>query len=255
MTSSLSPIAPLAILQADLTDKITYEGNQMVCTQWTRMYTQPPVSMSHWDPPQSPLFSFRNCLIWAESWELVSAHKSIFSPDCWLCWLKQLSFLLTSTSQLLAFKLRADEPELGNTQTESRCPLGHRQWRFQARPGSTSPAGLLELRGPQVISQKVMSISQSFESIKQDDSSIPTLNECSWKLSPNPFHGPTSIPQLCSQSCKIEVMHSRYRSVYLNKWLSPQVSPKLRTPRCACFRFQGECAKQRVSLKINKKEL
>ena len=47
MTSSLSPIAPLAILQADLTDKITYEGSQMVCTQWTRMYTQPPASMSH----------------------------------------------------------------------------------------------------------------------------------------------------------------------------------------------------------------
>lgn len=83
----------------------------------------------------------------------------------------------------------------------------------------------------------------------------PHLKNAQWKLSPNPFHGPTSIPQLCSQSCKIEVMHSRYRSVYLNKWLSPQVSPKLRTPRCACFRFQGECAKQQVSLKMNKREL
>lgn len=257
MTSSLFPIAPLAILQADLTDEIKYEGSQTVCTQWTRMHTQPPASMSHCDSPQSPLFSFRNCLIWAESWELVSAHESTFSPDCWLCWFKHLSFLLTFTSQLLAFELCADEPELGNTQTESRCPLGHRQWMFQGRPGSTSPAGLLELHGPQVISQKVMSTSQGFESIKQDDCSIPTFNECSvqWKLCPNPFHGPTSIPQLCSQSCKIEVMHSRYRRVCLTNWLSPQFSPKLSTPRCACFRFQGEDAKQQISLKMYRREL
>lgn len=115
MTSSLSPVAPLGILQADLTDKITHEGSQTVCTQCTRMYTQPLASMSHWDSPQSPLFSFRNCLIWAESWELFLARKSTFSPDCWLCWLKQLSFLLTLISRLLAFELHAGEPEVGNT--------------------------------------------------------------------------------------------------------------------------------------------
>lgn len=232
MTSSLSPIAPLAILKADLTDKITYEGSQMVCTQWTRMYTQPPASMSHWDSPQSPLFSFRNCLMWAESWELVSAHKSIFSPDCWLCWLKQLYFLLTFTSQLLAFELHADEPELGNTQTESRCPLGHRQWRFQARPGSTSPAGLLEFHGPQVISQKMMSTSQSFESIKQDDSSIPTLNECSVKVISQPLswphlHPPAMQPKLQNRSNAFQVQKCLSEQVIVTSGLPKAENTKV----------------------------
>ena len=91
------------------------------------------------------------------------------------------------------------------TQTESRCPLGHRQRSFQGRPGSTSPAGLLELRGPQAVSQKVMSTSQGFELFKQDNSSIPTLNECSVKVISQPLswphlHPPAMQPKLQNRS-------------------------------------------------------
>ena len=44
-------------------------------------------------------FPFKNRYGWAESLELVSEHDSTFSPDCWLFWIKRLSFLLTLAPQ------------------------------------------------------------------------------------------------------------------------------------------------------------
>ena len=54
---------------------------------------------------------------WAESQALISGHESAFSSDCWLFCLKQLSFLPTIASQVLAFEWRVAKPESGN----SRC--------------------------------------------------------------------------------------------------------------------------------------
>ena len=48
-----------------------------------------------------------------QSLELVSGHKSAFSPDCQLFWIKHLSLLQTLAPQLLAFEWGATEPELG----------------------------------------------------------------------------------------------------------------------------------------------
>ena len=58
-----------------------------------------------------PLFPFKNCHGWAESSELVSGHESTFSSDCWLFWLKHLSFLLTLAFWLLAVECQAAETE------------------------------------------------------------------------------------------------------------------------------------------------
>ena len=56
--------------------------------------------MIHWDSSPS-MFPFKNCHGWAESLVLVSGHESTISPDCWLFWLKHLSFLLTLASRII----------------------------------------------------------------------------------------------------------------------------------------------------------
>ena len=49
-----------------------------------------------------PVFPFKNWYGWVESSQLVSVHKSTFSPDCRLLWLKHLSFHWHLPLELLA---------------------------------------------------------------------------------------------------------------------------------------------------------
>ena len=57
--------------------------------KWRRIW--PPALMINWD--FFPLFPFKNCHGWADYPELVSGHKSIFSPHCRLSGIKHLSSL------------------------------------------------------------------------------------------------------------------------------------------------------------------
>ena len=50
----------------------------------------------------------------AESSELVSGHKSTFSPDCQLLWLKHFFFLLTLVSWMSGFWAQIAKPRFGN---------------------------------------------------------------------------------------------------------------------------------------------
>ena len=75
--------------------------------KWCRAW--PPALMIHWD--SFPFSRLKTVYGWAESLELISGLESSFSPDFWLFWLKQLSFLPTLASQVLAFELWAAKPE------------------------------------------------------------------------------------------------------------------------------------------------
>ena len=62
-----------------------------------------------------PRFPFKNCHGWAESWELVLGPRVSLPPRLPAFWLKQLSFLPTLASWVLAFKWGAAKPEFANT--------------------------------------------------------------------------------------------------------------------------------------------
>ena len=107
--------SPQAILQADHPGKTSEDRVSQSVLNREGDRTQPPASVIPWDSlptPHLPFFSFKNCHGWAESLELVSGHESIFCPDCWLYWLKHLSFLLAH--YLLNYWLmRGEQSHLG----------------------------------------------------------------------------------------------------------------------------------------------
>ena len=65
--------------------------------------THSPASMIHWVSFPSN-FPFKIYPGWAESLEFVSGHESTILPDYWLCWLKDLSFLLTLCLLILVYE-------------------------------------------------------------------------------------------------------------------------------------------------------
>ena len=76
--------------------------SQPACSCGGPRWTHPPASLTHWDsvPPSIfPLKTYHDC---TKSLEFISGHESTFSPDCWLFWLKHLSFLFTLASWLLS---------------------------------------------------------------------------------------------------------------------------------------------------------
>lgn len=98
MTSSGPSTAPLS----DSTGRSHGQGtiwreSQPFCPQWKRIQKSTSCfndSLRFLPPP----FPFKNCHHWAVSSELVSGHRSTFSPDCWLSQLKHPSFTDTCLS-------------------------------------------------------------------------------------------------------------------------------------------------------------
>lgn len=102
MISSLFPPAPLAILQAN-------HGQDYIWRQSARLHIMEekaePNHLLWWftEILPSSIFLFNNFYGWVASSELVSGHENTFSQDCWLFWLKYLSFLLTLSSRIDGF--------------------------------------------------------------------------------------------------------------------------------------------------------
>ena len=116
MTSSLHPTAPLRDPEGrSFRQYNIWRESQAACTQ-QRMKQNPTSclddSLRLFLP--TSIFPSENCHGWAESLELVSWHKSNFSPGCQIFWLPHLSFLLTLASQITGLWVAAAKPGFGN---------------------------------------------------------------------------------------------------------------------------------------------